>query len=238
MGGGGGLHAASLAKELGVRKVIVPRAPGHFSAWGMLMTDLRHDYIMTKVLPWSPQAIPEFKSAFESMEKEAYSQLAAERVPAGQVALFRFVDMRYEGQEHTVKVPVPVAQLGEAEAREVERRFHELHKFRFTFRLDDPTEAVNFHLMALGRLRKPVLRALDPGDRDLRQAFKGTRAVDFDEHGILETRIYEREKLAPGIRLPGPAIVEEPASTTVVHPGQGLRVDAFGNLVITPEGAP
>jgi len=236
MGGGGGLHAASLAEELGVRKVIVPRAPAHFSAWGMLMTNLRHDYVVTRVVPWTHGSIAELNAAFETMEIAASSQFIEENVSAELVTLMRSVDMRYEGQEHTVGIPVPSSRIREEERWATEERFHSLHKFRYTFRLEDPVEAVNFHVIALGTLRRPALRRLEPDGRESGNALKGSRDVDFDEGGVLRTRVYERNRLAPFIEVTGPAVIEEPAATTLVCPGQVLQVDAYGNLLITPGG--
>lgn len=236
MGGGGGLHAAPLSRELGFRKVIVPRTPGHFSAWGMLMTDLRHDYVVTRVLPWTLDSIEEMNAAFESMELAASNQFSQENVSAEQMTLMRSVDMRYEGQEHTVAVPVPFPQITEEERRATEERFHSLHEFRYTFRLDDPVETVNFHLIALGRLRRPALRRIESSDRASGDAIKDSRDVDYDEGGVHQTRVYERDRLAPFMELTGPAVIEEPAATTLVYPEQVLHVDAYGNLVIVPGG--
>jgi N-methylhydantoinase A len=236
MGGGGPLHAAYLAAELGVRKAIVPRAPAHFSAWGMLVTDLRHDFAITKVMPWSAAALGEVQSAFEGMEERADALLEDEGVPSADVRSYRFVDMRYEGQEHTVTVPMPTGRLKDADRDAAETRFHALHEFRYTFRLADAVEIVNIRVTVVGHQLKPELRLLDGPTSEAGEAQKETRDVDFDDEGILRTSVFERDRLAPRTIVRGPAVIEEAASATLVYPGQVAEVDRFGNLLIHREG--
>lgn len=237
MGGGGGLHAASLAEDLGVRRIIVPRAPAHFSAWGMLMTDLRHDYMITKVVPWTQGSLMEINRGFDELDETAGQHLSAEGVTREQAVRMRFVTLRYEGQEHTVRVPVPTNRLNEAECRAAEEEFHRLHELRYRFRLEDPVEGVDLHLVAIGRLRRPTLQRLAREANGGKEPLKETREVDFDEDGIQTAHVFERDRLAPSDWLTGPALIEEPASTTLVRPGQRLTVDPYGNLVISPKGA-
>jgi N-methylhydantoinase A len=236
MGGAGGLHAAYLAAQLGIKKVLIPKAPAHFSAWGMLMTDLRHDYVTTRVLELSPPNLEELDSIFAQTEGEAFNQLSTEGVEAEGVKFSRFVDMRYEGQEHTVEVPVPPGRLRGEDLAVIKDRFDELHQLRYTFRLQDRTEVVNTHLVALGVVRKPELKPQDSGVDDLKAAIKGTRDVDFDDFGVHTTVVYERDRLPPYTLTKGPAIVEEPASTTVVYPDHEFEIDRYGDLVIHTGG--
>ena len=156
-----------------------------------------------------------------------------------------FADMRYAGQEHTVKVPVPAGAMTAAAIGEVEGRFHALHEQRYTFRLPSAVEFVNFHLTTFGTVDKPRvprLRTAKSGARGGgkgagRSALKGRREVDFDAHGRLASAVYERDRLRPGAAVSGPAIIEEPAATTVLFPGQRATVDAYGNLMIESERA-
>jgi N-methylhydantoinase A len=236
MGGGGGLHAAPLAEELGVRKVVVPRTPAHFSAWGMLMTDLRHDYVITRVAPWTATSLAGINAAFEDLEASAAKQFSDEDVAADRIVMSRSVNMRYVGQDHTIGVPVPATRIDEAECRATEERFHSLHEFRYKFRLEDPVEAVDFHVVAIGRLRRHALRPLESRRPDGEVPIKGSRDVDFDQDGVLSTRIFERDSLPPFVQVAGPAVIEESAATTLVYPRQVLLVDAYGNLIISPGG--
>jgi N-methylhydantoinase A len=144
----------------------------------------------------------------------------------------RFADMRYMGQEHTVKVSLPAGKITAQVMPDINERFHALHEHTYTFRLDTPVELVNYHIMALGRVKKPEIKKLDGGKGKLDDARKGKRRVNFDELGFHEADIYERDLLPVGVAIRGPAVVEEPASTTVVFPDQQLTRDEYGFLHI------
>jgi N-methylhydantoinase A len=135
--------------------------------------------------------------------------------------------MRYLGQEHTVRVPLSGELDGLTGAND---RFHQLHERAYTFRLDSAVEIVNFHVVATVPTRKPELTAFVASGGDGRP--KGRRVVDYDEDGHLESDIYERSRLRSGAPIPGPAIIEEPAATTVVYPGMLARMDEIGNILI------
>jgi N-methylhydantoinase A len=250
-GGGGSMHAAALARELRVRRILVPTAPAVFSAWGMLMADLRNDYIRTMVVGTDHIKPAELSGIFSEMEKEAAEELAAEKVERDQMVFQRFADMRYMGQEHTVKVPIPGGKLTKKGMAEINGRFHQLHEQAYTFRLESPVELVNFHLTALGQVEKPKITRLNKDEdfgetsvssveplsraaRSVEEAFKGERQVMFDDT-FQATPTYERDLLPVGATLSGPLIVEEPAATTVVFPGQGLSVDEYGFLHMEEE---
>ncbi len=232
-GGAGGLHAPLLARELNIGKVVIPRAPGQFSAWGMLMTDLRHDFISTQIMPCDETSLSRMNGIFVEMSAEALRQFSEEGLPVEMVLLERLMDMRYRGQEHTVRTPVAVERLERENLGIVREKFHALHDQAYSFRLDDPIEVVNFHVVAWGRVEKPRLKPLSQDSKGISKALKGERRVDFDEGGLLKSRIYERDLLPLGGEIEGPAIVEEPACTTIVYPGQSLKVDQYGNLIIT-----
>jgi N-methylhydantoinase A len=230
-GGGGSMHACALARELQVPRVIVPPNPGHFSAWGMLASDLRHDVAQTRVGRTERIPADEIVELWSVLERRLLATFSEEGLDAGQVTFTRAVDMRYAGQEHTVRVPVADGD----ELEEIERRFHDLHEQLYTFRLSTPIEFVNFRVTAYGTVPKPELPRLSGGG-DAAAASKGSRDVDFDALGRLEAHVFERGLLGPAAELEGPAVVEEPAASTVVFPGQRLRVDEFGNLVIEAGG--
>jgi N-methylhydantoinase A len=231
-GGGGAMHAGALMRELRVKKVIIPTEPAVFSAWGMLMTDLRRDYIRT-LITRTDQVEPErLNNIFGDMEHQALNEMTAEGVKEHDMTFQRFADMRYMGQEHTVKVPLPGGQITAGAMPDINERFHTLHDQTFTFRLDTPVELVNYHVIALGYVKQPEIRKLDGVKGDLKSAQKEIRRVNFDELGFHDAVIYERDLLPVGITLTGPAVVEEPASTTVVFPDQILTKDEYGFLHI------
>jgi len=140
--------------------------------------------------------------------------------------------MRYLGQEHTVNVPFPAGDVTAQALDQVRASFHVQHEHLYTYRLPASIEFVTFHVTATVAVAKPTLQPIGArGDGQARE--RGTRPVNFDAAGIIETPIYERASLGPGATINGPAIIEEPASTTVVFPTQQVRVDDYGNLVIT-----
>ena len=232
-GGGGSMHAPALAKELGVKKVIVPVASSVFSAWGMLMTDLRHDYIQTYIRRLNQLDPSELNKEWNSIETQALKQYQEEGVSEDDVLFTRFADIRYLGQEHTVKVPVPNGEWSEETISEVVERFGDLHEQHYTFKLEGtPTEIVNLHLTAFGKVLKPELKRLTSTSRDAQEAYKETRPVYFEGSGWVETKVYYRSLFGQGMKISGPAIVEEPSASTVIYPDQSLTVDEYGNLII------
>lgn len=235
-GGGGPMHAAAMAIELQIGTVIVPPAPGHFSAWGMLMTDLQLDVVRTRVLRSDEVDVPVLNEAWGELEVLALERFEREgHSGRAQVRIVRAADLRYKGQEHTVTVPAPSGRLDEASAAELIARFHELHEQRYTFRLDAPVEFVTFRLTVIGTTRKPSLPRLPKGNGTVSGAIVTTRPVDYGDWGRLETPIYRRDRLLAGDAFDGPVIVEEPAANTVVFPGQKVEIDALGCIVVRTE---
>jgi N-methylhydantoinase A len=230
MGGGGAVHSAFLARELQIRTMIVPVAPGHFSAYGMLTTDLRRDAIRTFVRRTDTVDLARLSALCTEMEQEAIDAYLAEKFAVDQLVCTRAADMRYRGQEHTVRVPLMGGTLTGAEMREIESRFHAVHEKQYTFRLDSAIEIVNLHVTVMGQVNKPRRAELAPqsgAPRPIRQ-----RLVDFDEQGQHETGIFDRATLGAGATVAGPAIIEEMASNTVVYPGMTVEVDRWGNLIV------
>jgi N-methylhydantoinase A len=231
-GGGGAMHAPALARELRVKKVIIPNEPAVFSAWGMLMTDLRQDFIRTTIRRVDQIEPSALTGIYNDMEASAMQNLEEQHVSRDRVLFQRFADMRYMGQEHTVKVPIPGGEITAAQMPEIAEKFHELHEHAFTFRLESMIEFVNYHLTAFGVVDKPELKKLNGDGASLEAALKGQRRVNFDELGYHECPIYERSLLPLNIPIQGPLVIEEPASTTVVFPDQKVTRDDYGFLNI------
>ncbi|WP_099159229.1 hydantoinase/oxoprolinase family protein [Virgibacillus ndiopensis] len=232
-GGGGSMHAPALAKELGVKKVVIPIASPVFSAWGMLMSDLRHDYIKTYIKRIANLELDEMMAQWNEIEGEAYQQFGDEGIQNEDVVFNRFADMRYLGQEHTVKVPVPDGNWTEDDVQEIVGKFHHLHEQNYTFRLDNSeTEIVNIHVTALGKVKKPMINRIER-QTTLEDAKTETRNVYFENpKGWVQTDVYQRELLPINEIIQGPSIVEEKAAVTVIYEGQTLKVDDYGNLII------
>ena len=231
-GGAGPLHTATLGHELGVKEIVVPRAPGQFSAWGMLLTDLRKDFARTHVDDFDMAAAPDVDAIFADMEAEAYDAYAAEDVSLDDIALERTVDLRYAGQEHTVSTPVPSGDVDQAAVKKTIARFHDRHKHTYNFQMDDAVELVNLRLTASAPMPKPDIDSVER-DTTLNEAIKDIREVDFGTEGVHDARVFERGVLPTAEPIEGPAVVEEPACTTLIHPNQTLNVDSLGHLHIS-----
>jgi N-methylhydantoinase A len=230
-GGGGPMFAASLAAELGIKKIIVPRVPGVFSAWGMLMTDLRHDYIRTKVVGLEQNNLDELQGILDEMKEEATKQLKLEGIGLNGMRFDGFFDIRYLGQEHTISTPVPMEMKAAGSLALVHKRFQALHYKTYTFNLRDPTEVVNIRVVAFGRVKKLPPKPVK-AERKGRAKPTKTRSVYLDESGFKRLPVYSRDSIPVGARIRGPAIIEEPTSTTILRKGNVLTNDRYGNLEV------
>jgi N-methylhydantoinase A len=234
-GGAGPLHAAMVARELRIAKVVVPRAPGHFSAYGMLVADLRRDFVNTWFMPLADAAFAEMEAIYAEMERRGRAAVAESRIAVADVAVQRAADMRYVGQEHAVTVELPIELFQRQDRDGIKQRFDAVHETRYGYSAPaEKAEIVSLRSAVTGLLRKPAFEPIATGDAaPVTQALRGTRGVYFNEAGrFVDTPSYDRAQLFAGNRIAGPALIEEYASTTVVHPGDVVTVDAYGDLVI------
>ena len=231
-GGGGGMHATALAAELGMPKVVIPRAADVFSAWGMLMSDLRRDYFLTRLTTLTHEQAPSVNGWVGELEAHAAAQFAEEGIAAGQLRLLRFGRLRYENQEHSVEVELPPGELGADAAQEIIEDFHAAYEREYTYRLDAPVEFVGVHLVASAEVGKLAPAELPVTGADVAHARKGCRDVDFELQGTHAADVYDGGLLEPGMAFGGPAIVETTGTTIVVRPGDRAELDPYGNLHI------
>jgi len=230
-GGGGPMFAVSLAEELGIEKVLVPRVPGVFSAWGMLMTDLRHDFIRTKVIGLEQGNLKELQGILDEMREEAAKQLEDEGIEKKDMRFEALFDIRYRGQEHTISTPVPIEVTTSASLQLIHKRFQELHYKAYTFNLKDPTEVVSVRIVALGRVKKHPPKPMKASGSKKAKPTK-TRSVYLDESGFKRLPVYRRDSIPVGAKIRGPAIIEEPTATTIIRRGNVMTNDRYGNLVV------
>jgi N-methylhydantoinase A len=234
-GGAGPLHAAAVARELRIAKVVIPRAPGHFSAYGMLVADLRRDFVNTWFTPLAEASFDTMEGFYAEMERRGRDAVSASRIAVAGITGQRAADMRYVGQEHAVTVELP-AELFHAQDRDgIKQRFDAVHATRYGYSAPaEKAEIVSLRSAITGLLRKPAFEPIAKGEATPPpQAFRGTRPVYFTQGARhVDTPTYDRTELTAGNRIEGPALIEEHASTTVVHPGDVVTVDAFGDLVI------
>jgi len=231
-GGGGAMHATALAQELNIPKVIIPAHSAVFSAWGMLMSDLRRDYIRTAPMNFDPSVTDRVNDTLSEMEREAVEAFAADGIDSSAIYFEHYLDLRYAGQEHSVRMPVTNIVFTDDVIAEITDRFHEAYEREYTYRLNNAVEMVTFHLVVFAKVPRPELSRLS-SEGSATDAIKSTRMVDFDADGEHEATIYDRDKLPAEATFSGPAIIEESGSTTVIFPGQVVKADAFGNLHIT-----
>jgi len=230
-GGGGGMHAVALGQELQVRKVVIPNAASVFSAWGMMMSDLRRDTFLTQLLDLVPGAAATIESVFAEAETRARETFAAEGVNPERISFLRSGKFRYQNQEHTTEVPLdgPVTDDGLAAIADA---FHAAYEREYTYRLDAPVEMVGIHLVARAEVGKLTMVPAPLGPEEAAPALKGRRRVDYALEGTHEADIYDGDLLQPGMAFTGPAIIEDPGTTVVVHPGNRVHMDAFRNIHI------
>ena len=228
-GGGGGLHASALAAELGIPKVIVPVNCAVFSAWGMLHCDIRRDHVLTRLTALDQAEAGAVADALAELEARARARSGAS-ADGTDILFERYAEMRYQGQEHTVRVPLTAEAQSPAAVGRIVERFHESHEREFSYTLDSPVEFVTFHLVAVSPIERPDLPMPPHTGAAPEAAMRTRRMVDYDVHGIHDAAVYERAKLEPGMEFAGPAVIEEPAATVVVFPSDRVAVDAYGNL--------
>ena len=233
-GGAGPLHAVTLARALGINAILIPPSPGVTSALGLLVTDLRHDYVRTYITPTSKIDIDVLRRNFGEFEKKATQLLLHEGVARTDIRFIRELDMRYRGQSYELRVLVRPGRLGKRVVSELNEGFFAAHQRSYGFAVtSEPTEIVNIRLSAIGSVSRPRQRVIPRGSNSAKAALKGKRAVYMGHaRRPVPTAIYDRYRLKAGNRFAGPAIVEEADSTTLVPPGCRARVDGYGNLLI------
>jgi N-methylhydantoinase A len=232
MGGNGAVHSTALGRELKVKKIVIPRYPAVFSAWGMLMTDSRQDFIQTKITKICDQNMDTANGIYDDMIQKAYDLYMSYGFKKEDIFVVKSADIRYIGQEHTVRTAVPAGNLKGEHISTIRENFETLHEQYYAFRLSKAAiEFVNFNVTAFGKVKKSEIKPYKilgkPED-----AIRCKNVVDYDEDGKLDVPVYMREKLGNGSRINGPAIIEEGTSVTVLYPDQELYVDEFGNLII------
>ena len=233
-GGAGPLHASAIAREMGIRKVLIPYAPGYFSAYGMLFSDLRYDYVRSVFRKLADVSFDEIEALYRSMEDEGRAALAQSGVKPDGVVIERAADMRYVGQEHAVTVDLPLAHFAAQDRGAIKRQFDELHTVRYgTSAPAEPADLVSLRVTVLGTMKKPPRRSVrEGGARPDKAALRTVKPVYFAQGGWADTPVYRRDLMRAGNRIAGPALLEEHASTTVLQPGDEVRVDELGNLQI------
>jgi N-methylhydantoinase A len=235
-GGGGGIFAGNIARDMSISRVIVPPDPGVFCARGILTMNLVHAYTRSYVYPMDKLDIHELNNVYQDMEQGAFAMLQAEGMAAHDIEFTRYLDMGYKGQYFFIETPVPGGELNEAAKKVIGDAFERLHETRYGHRIEAPLITRNARLKATGKIKDPPVAEIGRGHKLADGALKSKRKVYLDG-AFVDTQIYERKRLLGGNTITGPAIIEEPFHTTVVMPGQTMEVDRLGNLIIHTGGA-
>jgi N-methylhydantoinase A len=236
-GGAGPLHAARLARELDIARVLVPRSPGILCAMGLLLTDLRADFAATRLLPLAPHVVGDIEAAFATLDARAAAWFAHEHIGADARRTVRTADMRYAGQNYELAVPLPAGPITARTLDELAQGFAQAHQRMYGFVAEDePVQLVTFRVEATGRVAKATLEQAAMSGADASGAIRERRAVWIaEENGNVPCPVYARDRLKPGNRFLGPAIVEQMDATTLVLPGMTARVDSYLNLILEAE---
>jgi N-methylhydantoinase A len=231
-GGAGPLHACRIARDLGMAGIVVPLHAGVFSAMGLIMSDVTHDYVRSRLAQLDKAAPETVSEIFAEMEADALAELGEEGFGPSQIRLTRALDLRYAGQGY--ELTVAVEDVGSRAALEaVRRRFDDEHELMFGHKASgESVEIISYRVKAVGLVPPVDAKRYEPQGGTAEDAFLGRRRVRMDGRDI-ECAVYQRERLDVGVTFSGPAVIEQFDCTTVVMPEQTVRVDQFKNLVVT-----
>src|SRR4051812_25347804 len=237
-GGAGAVHAAAVAEELGMRRILVPPRPGAFSALGLLCTDVVHDYIRSELRPLLEVTPDHAEDIFRQLEAKARDELKAEGMDAGAARFVRELDLRYTGQGYELRTPLEglfTERLTSDSLAAARERFDERHaQIHGHAAKERPVEVVSYRVRVRVTVPKyePRAEKVPSASRSSDVAVKGKRRIHFDGKRSVEARLYERDRLDIGAVVSGPAIVEQFDATTVIPPGWSARVDGYRNLIL------
>jgi N-methylhydantoinase A len=240
-GGAGAVHAAAVAAELGMRRILVPPRPGAFSALGLLCTDVVHDYVRSALTPLSALAPEHAEAVFAELEAMAREELKAEGMNAAEGRFTRELDLRYTGQGYELRTPLEdlfETRLTAESLAGVRTRFDERHaQIHGHAARERPVELVSYRLRVRVAVPKykPVAEVPPPSPRGIESAIKGRRRIHLPEGDSVHAVLYERDQLEIGAVVGGPAVIEQLDATTLIPPGWSGSVDAYRNLILRRE---
>lgn len=237
-GGAGPLHAVELAQALNMVRILIPPHPGIASAFGMLSADVRHDYVQTYITDSEKADVDALQDIYLSLEQEGYTQLRKEGFNDSSILLERHADMRYSRQAYELHVPMEAGDLSFESLDKAVEAFHREHEKTYGHaRMEEPVEFVNLRVVAWGKLPDASLEQAGESYVSTTEP-AANRKVVFNDGIPVDTPVYQREALAKGGLINGPAVLEQLDSTILVFPGFEAVADQYGNLLITAQGGP
>jgi N-methylhydantoinase A len=227
------MHAAAVARQLGIRRVLVPAHPGVLCALGLVVSDIKTEFSRTRITRLDRTTPRELDAAFTELEDDARGWAERSGFRAADVTLTRGADVRHARQNHELGVPV-ARKLGRDGVARVEREFHAAHERAYGCAAPaEPVEVVTFRVTATVPVEAPALPPAARTASTVAGAKRGTRRVWFERGGFAACPVYGREQLPRSATLRGPAILEQVDATTVLAPGDVATIDRSGNVLIT-----
>ncbi|MEJ1180434.1 MULTISPECIES: hydantoinase/oxoprolinase family protein [unclassified Pseudarthrobacter] len=231
-GGAGPLHSATMARELGIPRVLVPLGSSALSALGCLVADIRHDFSLSRRFISDAVDLAALNATFEDLEAEGGQALTAQAVPEDGQVVKRHADMRYFGQAYELTVDLPGGVITEENFAELLTAFHDAHKRTYGHSAPgEPVEIVNVRATALGPVAPPVIPETVGGTAPEAAARIAEREISFED-GSHTATIWKRELLRGGNVVSGPALIEADDTSVLVPPGDVVNIDGYGNLII------
>jgi N-methylhydantoinase A len=236
-GGMGPTVAGRIIADLGIGRILIPRDPGTFSAFGMLVTDVHQTRSFTRITRLDAAKPAELERIFAGMEEAALVDLMQEQFTRAQLTTLRSAGMRYRGQSYEVSVAV-AGLNGDADLAALGQRFHEAHRRRYGhMAASEAIEIVNFQVTAVGAIPKQQFSPIAPPAHSQPPIPHETRTAYFSPDAAIQVPVFRRSGLAVGAVIDGPAVIEEKTSTTVLYPGQRAAIDGYLNIAMTPIAA-
>jgi N-methylhydantoinase A len=234
-GGAGPAHAGRLARELGIRTILIPKVSSAFCAFGEILSDMKHSYLASNAVRLDGMDYPQINGLFAEMETRGERDLTAAGVGPGRIETSRCLDMRYVDQIHECQVDIPSVELSPDNIGDIAEAFHKRHEELFTYcERDNAVEIINLESTVIGKVDRPQLPTLARGEADPKAAQVGERQAFFEEHdGFVTVPVYAGAQLLVGNQVIGPAIIEEETTSIVIFPGWQVRLDDPGVYVMT-----
>ncbi|MGQ9721796.1 MAG: hydantoinase/oxoprolinase family protein, partial [Candidatus Jordarchaeum sp.] len=236
VGGGGafGIHAAEIAKEIGVEEILIPKMAGVLSSYGGLVSDIKQDFRATCYTRSDAFDFKSVNSALTELENKAAKFLERTKVPPKNREFKYFVEARYPYQVHDLDIPLRTNRINQENLSQLIQDFHDVH-FRY-YAVKDPEshiECINWRVIGIGKIKKPQIKELPHSNENGSAALKGKRKAYFREvGGLVEVSVYDGDRLGFGTKIKGPAIIEEPITTILVPPKSSITVTKYSNYSV------
>jgi N-methylhydantoinase A len=237
-GGAGAIHGTSLAAELGISKLLIPSYAGVLCSYGMVVSDVKHDYLKTLACNSDKFDFAAVNNILDHLEQQAREDLIAEGFTPDRIEVRRFSDAKYPSQVHELTIPIAAGRIGPKELTQALEEFHSLHERMFTYCVrESPVNFFHWGVSGLGKTSGVVTESLKSRPLSAHAAIKESRKIYLPDRGYVTTERYDAAKLVSGMTIDGPAVVEQVNTTVLLLEGQRLEVNAYGDFVVQLQAA-